>query len=602
MGLDAAWATRGLVGELRGTREHLERATDDLLAGRLEGAEQAFAAAGESAARAVSLAGHPAIRLADVLPFLGDDVDAVQALAFASERIAAGGPALVEAARAAGWEGSALTELMEDGKVDVGSVRAAAEPLLEAAGAFEEANDAIESVPTDGLFGAVAGPVLDAKREITRGARLVETAADLSRLLPGFLGDGSPRRYFLALQNLSAPRGSGGFLGMYGVLVADEGRLRLEEFGGTGSLGSTRAVAAPRAVRERYARFGGVTHFIAANYSPDFPSTAKTLLAMWEASGRRPLDGVIGTDPLFMADMLNLIGPVETAAWPEPLTAENASDVLHRDTFLLASSTASNQAQEEIGLAVWQATLERLRAVRGLADALSQGVRERHLQIYSRNGDEELLLGRLGAAGEIALERNPLFVVLQDAVGSRAGYYASTAINHRVAIAPDGGADVRTEVTLENAAPAGPPSLLLGFGDSGDPVGHYAAFTNVYLPEAATGIRTTVDGRPGLGLLESEFGLTVVLDILQAPAQKESTMVVDYHVPGAVTLREGVSEYRLQILPQPALRPGRVVIELDLPDGADVLAMAPGFRAEGSTIRFQGAPTVLQSLWIRFRG
>src|SRR5919106_901552 len=521
--VDGAWAATSAVRGLSDVRYQLPLGVDDLMAGRLGEAEARFALARRHADGAAGITRHPAAALADVLPLIGDDIDAIQTMGRGVARVADSASMLVDAAEAAGWDGSSLPGSDEPGTVPLEPIRAATPHLGRSATVMGEARAILARIDESTLFGPVANAATTVRVEVTRRAGALRAAAGVAELLPGFLGADEPRRYFVALQNLSAPRGTGGFLGLYGILEADDGRISLETFEHVAELGTVPAIRAPGDVEARYARFGGTTHLIAANYSPDFPTSAGVILDMWEAGGRDRLDGVMAMDPVWMAHVLEAVGPVETPAWPEPLTSANLSNVLHRRTFTLPQPD-SDRAQEAIGAALFEALLERPLPARGLGAALARGAREGHLRVYSAREEEQARFEDLGVAGRVVLPDNPLFVVWQDAVNSRAGYFARKETEARVTLDPDGSAQVETEVTLLNEAPDGPPSILLGQGTTGDPVGYFAAFVNVYLPAGATVTESAVEPGIPLGIVEQEFGHPVAMELVGAPPGEQAAM------------------------------------------------------------------------------
>jgi hypothetical protein len=321
--LDGAWAATISVRGLQQVRFQLEAAAEELAAGRLDDTGSRFGLARTFADRAGNLTLHPAGALADVLPLIGDDVDAVQTMARSVARVADAGTSLVQAARAVGWDGSGLPGTEAGGRIDLDPIEDAAPFLDQAAARMGEARLLLQPVRTEDLFGFVGRAATDVRAGVTERERDMRTAAGLAQVLPGFLGGDEPREYFVALQNLSAPRGTGGFLGLYGILRAEDGTAELQALEHASRFPEVSSVDAPPDVEARYARFGGTTHLIAANYSPDFPTTAGVILDMWQAAGRDPLDGVMAMDPVWMASVLEAVEPVETTAWPEPLTSAN---------------------------------------------------------------------------------------------------------------------------------------------------------------------------------------------------------------------------------------------------------------------------------------
>ncbi|HEX9885632.1 MAG TPA: DUF4012 domain-containing protein, partial [Longimicrobiales bacterium] len=516
--LDAVWVATTAGRELRATRDRLVAGSDALLEGRPDEASTSFLLAEESAGRVAGALRHPMGTVAAWLPIVGDDVHALRALAGASELAARAGRSLAEAAQETGWDGTTVPGLSSAGSIDTAAVARAGPAVRSAATLLTRAERALATVSTSRLFGPVREAVDTAREELASRARLARTAATLSELLPPFLGDPTPRRYLVVMQNLSDPRGSGGFPGNYAVLTATDGRIGLEGLAPTTTLGTVPPIDAPKEVATRYARFGALTHFTAATYPPDFPTSARLLIAMWEAAGRPPVDGVISVDPVWMSYVLSAVGPVDTPFWPGPITAQSVTDVLLRRTFETPSQTESNLIQGALGMALWQAILERPLPAQAFGEAMARAARERHLQVFSADPAEERALDALGASGRFDPGPNALVVAWDGGVGARTGFFAEKDVRYEATLAPDGSAEVTVTVALTNGAPTGPPSVLLGTGSSRDvPVGYYGAFVNVYLPPRVDPDKVEVRGGT-LQLVERELGRPVVMGLIGAPA------------------------------------------------------------------------------------
>jgi Protein of unknown function (DUF4012) len=495
--------------------------------------------------------------------------------------------------------GESSSDLQVALDIDLKILRLAAPQLQAAAGAITRAEQALASIEGD-LWFPVRDAVAEARGQVVSRAGLIRRVSQLAQLLPGFLGGEEPRRYFLAFQNLSAPRGSGGFMGVYGILEAEGGRISLQRMASVRELEAARnGVDAPPDYLARYRRFGGTTEFIAANYSPHFPTTGKVLLNLYEATEGERLDGVVAVDPLWLAYTMKASGTVKAAAWPEPLSPQTVSDVLHHDVFLL-DKQESDAAQIALGEALITGLLEDPLNPRALVEGISRSAGERHLQVFAARPEEQALIERLGADGSVRLGSNPLFVVWQDATNNKAGYFARKEVEHRIALQPDGSAVVTSTIRLRNEAPDGPPSVLLGSGQSGDEPGHFAAYVNVYLPAGSTEITSEIGDSPGLGLVESEFGRPVVLELLSVPPGESATLTVRYRVPGAAAEGGDAWAYRAGFVPQPALRPDALTVEISVPPGSAIAAAAPVLDRGGGTVRYEGRPSRPVGFWVQY--
>jgi hypothetical protein len=298
-----------------------------------------------------------------------------------------------------------------------------------------------------------------------------------------------------------------------------------------------------------------------------------------------------------MRDVLGALGPVRTPAWPEPITADNVLPVLAEE---VSVDEESNRIQGGIATAVWTAFQHRDVSATGFATALAKSVKERHLQVYSTHPSEQATLRRLGATGQMTLGKNPLAVVWQGIGANKLAWFVDRRIDVDVELNERGTATVTTKLRMRNAAPEGPASDLLG--DGGDfPVGTFAAYVSVYMPETIQGYPYFEASGPTVTGLEREFGRPVALGFMQARSSGGTfSWSVRYLAPGAVTREGGADEYRLDFLPQPTFDPMPVSVTIRLPQGAEAVAAAPGVEVDGTTATFRDALTTESSIWVRY--
>jgi hypothetical protein len=533
---DAIWSGLTATRDLCGARDQLTHGGELLVAGDLTGAQAAFSQASSMARGAGNDWNHPAPRLAETLPWVGDDAHAVDALAQAAVDAADAGLELTAAARRVGWDGAQLPGFGAGGKIDAARIQAGAPGVRAAADLLVAAQRRLEDVETADLVAPVASAVDQARTSISERASTAGKAAAAAELLPGFLGADGPRTYLIVMQNLSDPRGAGGYPGSFGLIHTDGHRIRLEELQPTSTIPVVAPVAAPPDVVRLYGSFGATTHFIATTYSPDFPTDARLMLGIWEAAGRPPVDGVISGDAVFMSYLLQALGPVDSPVvapgWPASITSDNVVEVMNRDTFMTTSQTQSDQWQTAIGTALWGSLLSRPWPPQALATALARGVDERHLQVYATDRTQQQALTDLGATGAVRFSTGqPSLVVLQGLSDNRAGYFVTTKTTSSTRDLPDGGTEVTVTVTLHNSAPTGPPSILLGTPTFGSTKGSFQTQLQVYLPTGAKVVKSTVDGKAGfLDLVEEEFGRPMAVQLLEMPAGGTTSATIVYRL------------------------------------------------------------------------
>jgi hypothetical protein len=515
---DAIWAASTAASSLRKAETGLRQGGDALLDGRVPDARNAFEAAQTAADRARSALDHPSVRIAAALPWLGDSVEAARRVTRSAEAAAEGGGHLVSAADAVGWNGDSIPGFAPGGRIDAGLFRSAEDDVDAASAAFSLAVEELAPVDPSGLPRVVGDPLSDAKREIGDRAEQVRTAASLVHLLPGFLGADEPRTYLLVTLSASDPRAAGGYPGVFGVLRVDGSRIRLSPLRPTSTIPEVPALSAPDAVRRAWGPYGSLTSFWDTTYTLDFPTAAGLMTGIWEAGGGRRIDGVIAGDIALSAALLAGTGPVKSPTWPQPITAGNVEGIVGADVYRTTDQAKSDAWQVGIGQALWGRFFTQPWPVRATADAIAGAVDDRHLQVWSRDPDEQATLADLGATGAPTMpgDGTPL-VAFNGFTANRAGYFATYDVTSKRQ-----GDEVTSEIVITNDAPDGPPSILLGLsrGDvGGGPLGTFGVDVNIYLPPDAAAVQVRVDGEREVPFTFEDAGHRVVSSSVLVPPE-----------------------------------------------------------------------------------
>jgi len=132
-----------------------------------------------------------------------------------------------------------------------------------------------------------------------------------------------PVTYVLAGQNDQEIRPTGGFIGSIGILTIEDGDIVERNY-------SSSVDFDPEEWPTRPVPFA-LTHYLGAggwfvrdaNWSPDFPTSARTILDMLAEDVDISADGVIAVDSRFVGAMIGIFEPLTVSGFDEPITQAN---------------------------------------------------------------------------------------------------------------------------------------------------------------------------------------------------------------------------------------------------------------------------------------
>jgi hypothetical protein len=312
------------------------------------------------------------------------------------------------------------------------------------------------------------GPLAKARDDLTTRLPRIQaraTSADhgLSALM-AFAGDAGPKRYLFLSQNPDEVRPTGGFIGTYGVLTAERGKLSLERYDAIEDwyLDRPQADVPVEQVGTPYKYHDPPLRRTIANVNngPHWPDAAQLAANLWAAGGEAPVDGVISFTPGFMGRILSVVGPVAVPNYDETVTAENLNERLDFHTHRVAPLSGSDR--KDFVAAVAEVVMRKLLDAPAsqwepLGRVMGQAFDAREALAWSRDPQVASVLAERKWDGAFPAHDGDFFFDSAFEYRAKNGRGIRRVYDHHVALSPNGGAArITTRLTLTNTEPLDP--------------------------------------------------------------------------------------------------------------------------------------------------
>jgi hypothetical protein len=494
-----------------------------------------------------------------LIPVVGHQVEALR-------RVADAGQDLAGTAAGAAEGANYRTLRSENGRIDLTQMAAMREPVDASLAAARRAQQVVADIRSPWLVPPLADKLDELDRELTDTVPSAELASRALAVAPALLGAGGPQRYLLQFATPAESRAAGGYVGTYGVLVAEDGKLRLELTGSTEDLNIPRSQPAreftpPPGWEDLYSSFDVARFPGNITADPDWPTDAGVARQLYaQVDGVGDVQGAMYADPTALAAFLQLTGPVYVPGLDREMTADNIEQYLLVDQYVINNSDddAANLARREVlgnvTRAVFDAVSTRdLPSLRAILDVLGPTVAGGHLKLSVFDQAPEALLDEVGLNGAWAPTPGADYVSMRttDLLSNK----IDTFIDRSVAVVVDhepatGDVHSTVTITLANTAPSGGLPIYVIGNYSGLPIGTSRDAVALYSP---LGIDSaSLDGE-AVTMRRNPYGTGNVYDLaVTIPPGSTRTLTVTLNgtVPAKVP-------YLLDLLPQPRANPDR---------------------------------------------
>jgi hypothetical protein len=557
--------------DLREGVDQAEEALDLVRDGKTDEASILLVEASASFDHAEGLLTGPLGLPARVLPVLGHQALATAEMARAGADLADVGATTTTTAN---YDELHLTA----GQVDLDRLTSLQQPVAESLAALEVADQRLTTLDDRWLVPVIADPLTRLVDEVTSARSEAALADEALSVAPLLLGADGPQTYLTLLGQPAESRFGGGFIGTWAELQATSGQIDLTDSGTIEDLrnappGRDRTLSGPTSYLERYGRYFPAYNLQNIAASPDFPTVRQVASELYPQTGHPAINGALYLDPLGVAALLELSGPVTVPGLVLPLDSAGAAAFLSTDIYEQFPDTAARDALLHGAIeALFDALTTRdLPGPRAIADTLGTAVRGNHLAISVADPAGESFLAGIGANGafpEPTEDGDLLAIKVANSAPNKLDTYLDRSVAYDVEVDPATGQVQGTaRLTLTNTAPAtGLPDIvgtnrgLIDGSPGAPPPGTAIVKVSLWSPLLMTS--ATVDGAVSPMELQEEFGLHVYsTEMTLLPG---ATAVLETRLTGILGL-----PYRLVVDHQPLADDGDLTVRVTTPSGWD---------------------------------
>ena len=409
---------------------------------------------------------------------------------------------------------------------------------------------------------------------------LINDSVDYSKFLEDFVVTKGTKKYLILFQNPSELRPTGGFPGTYGVVSFKDGKLQEFKVNDVYNLdGQLQELIVPPIQLQHITPNWGMRD---ANWFIDFPASARKITTFFKKEAGYDVDGVITFSPKIVAQILDIVGPVEMPEYNLTLDSKNLFSALQEEV----EYKGDRKQPKQIIMDLAPEMLKKLYSAESgkwleIFNVLVSSMEEKDILMYFRDLNLESFSVDKGFSGKVAdVDSDYLMVTFSNVKGSKTDLVMDSSL--KVQISTKSG-DVKHKVSITRTHNGG--NNKYGFYNKQSPT-----YVRVLVPENSEFTGLTGNSRPDFKpLIEYTSGFKKDEDL--AKFEEESS--TDKETGVTIYKEAGKTEYGFWMI----INPGEtktVDLEYIVPSSGDnyqfYIQKQPGLDIKDLKFYLDGKP------------
>lgn len=298
-------------------------------------------------------------------------------------------------------------------------------------------------------------------------SNLIKISSATIDFWPEILGFNGEKAYLLLFQNNMELRPGGGFIGSYGILKINKGKIsEFKIYDVYDADGQLRAHIEPPYPIRRY--LPSVHWYLRdSNFNVDFANGAVASAIFLNSEMHQPVDGVIGVDLSFIKNLLIATGPVEVLDYKESVNSDNFYQITqsHVEKDFFPGSTQKKDFLRSFYNSL-SANLNGNKKISylSLLNIFASSIYEKHVLFAFNNPNQQATFSVNGWSSSLTDDRKEGDGVINDFIGvneanlgaNKVNYFVTRSISQKVNILDNGSVSEDLIIAIKNTAEKSP--------------------------------------------------------------------------------------------------------------------------------------------------
>lgn len=341
-----------------------------------------------------------------------------------------------------------------------------------------------KKIQADQDFGVIEGKFFE-------NLHLLDEVSDVS---PALFGFEEKKTYLILFQNNMELRPGGGFVGSYGLVTFDKGKIAdfsiHDVYDADGQLKGH--IEPPYPIRRH---LPSVHWYLRdCNFDLDFAKAVKECASLFYKETEIVVDGVLGVDVTLLKDLLSILGPLKVADYNETVTEKNVyllTQTYAEKDFFPGSSAKKDFLRSLFNTILFEFLSKRNFSFIRLAETLFSAIEQKHIVFAVSNPKIQKILDINGVSSSLIKTREErqnkildFFGINESNLGvNKVNYFIKRSVSQKVSIEESGKVVTDVAITYQNTS-----------SKNTWPGGDYKNYLRVITPAGSRLLSVKIDG------------------------------------------------------------------------------------------------------------